>query len=199
MAAASILPLALFVLTSTITPGGATTLATASGAQFGFRRSIPLLAGISAGLTTLAAVAAAGLSGLLMAAPSLQAAMKVAGTGYMLWLAWKIGRSGPHNLQMDLASPVGFLGGAGLLLMNPKAWAMSTGAAASFSALAAHPLQLAMLLGSAFGSASALSLSIWCVAGLLLAKYLRTKRQWYVVNGTLGALLAASVVPMWLK
>ena len=83
----TILPLALFVVVATGTPGGATTLATASGAQFGFRRSVPLMAGIVAGLASLAAVSAAGLAGLLLAAPSLQIAMKVAGSAYMIWLS----------------------------------------------------------------------------------------------------------------
>lgn len=91
MATASLLPLALFVLTSTLTPGGATTLATASGAAFGFRRSLPLLVGLSAGLATLAGMAATGLSGLLLAAPHLQLAMQLAGTAYLFWLAWKLG------------------------------------------------------------------------------------------------------------
>ena len=198
MAPDSILPLALFALTSTITPGGATTLATTSGAQFGFRRSIPLMAGISAGLAALASIAGAGLSGVLMAAPSLQLAMKIAGTGYLLWLAWKIGRSGPPNLQTEMATPLGFAGGAGLLWLNPKAWAMVTGAAASFAVLAAHPLQLAVLLGSTFGLAAAVSLSIWCFAGLVFARLLRNACQWHAVNATLGAMLAASVIPMWL-
>ena len=198
MAPDSILPLALFALTSTITPGGATTLATTSGAQFGFRRSVPLMAGISAGLAALASIAGAGLSGLLMAAPSLQLAMKIAGTGYLLWLAWKIGGSGPPNLQTEMATPLGFVGGAGLLWLNPKAWAMVTGAAASFAVLAAHPLQLAVLLGSAFGLAAAVSLSIWCFAGLVFARLLRNACQWHAVNATLGAMLAASVIPMWL-
>lgn len=198
MSAAPLFPLALFALTSTLTPGGATTLATASGVQFGFRRSLPLLLGISAGLTTLAAAAAAGLSGLLLAAPSLQSALRLAGTAYLLSLAWKIGRSGPPEPRASLAQPLGALGGACLLWMNPKAWAMTTGAAASFAALAAHPLQLAALLGGAFGLASALSLSLWCAAGLLLARVLRSARQWHAVNAALGVLLAASVVPMWL-
>src|ERR1700730_16962720 len=105
MATDSILPLALMALTSTITPGGATTLATTSGAQFGFRRSIPLMAGISTGLAALASIAGAGLSGLLMSAPWLQLAMKFVGTGYLLWLAWKIGRSGPPDLENKNATP----------------------------------------------------------------------------------------------
>src|SRR5882757_11434401 len=100
----SILPLILFALVSTLTPGGATTLATASGARFGFRRSVPLLAGIAMGLATLAAAAAAGLAGLLLAAPSLQLAMKLAGSAYLLWLAWTIGRGGPPDLTAEAAA-----------------------------------------------------------------------------------------------
>lgn len=195
----TILPLALFVVVSTITPGGATTLATASGAQFGFRRSVPLMTGIAMGLASLAAAAAVGLGGLLLAVPSLQTAMRLAGSAYLLWLAWKIARSGPPNLRADMGVPTSFLGGACLLWLNPKGWAMALGAAASFAALASGPLQLAVLLGSAFGLAAAVSLSLWCLAGLLLARLLRTDRQWRVLNAGLGLLLVASILPMWLE
>jgi threonine/homoserine/homoserine lactone efflux protein len=193
----AILPLVLFALVATSTPGMATTLSTASGAQFGFRRSVPLMAGSAAGLATVAAADAAGLAGLLAAIPSLQLAMKIAGSLYLVWLALKIGRSGPPNLEVAMARPNSFLGGAGLQWMNPKGWAMGLGAAASFAALANGPLQLALLLGAVFGLAAAVSLSLWCVAGTLLARLLRTERQWRVLNITLGLLLAASIIPMW--
>ena len=193
----AILPLVLFALVATSTPGMATTLSTASGAQFGFRRSVPLMAGSAAGLATVAAAGAAGLAGLLAAVPSLQLAMKIAGSLYLIWLALKIGRSGPPNLDVAMARPNSFLGGAGLQWMNPKGWAMGLGAAASFAALANGPLQLALLLGAVFGLAAAVSLSLWCVAGTLLARLLRTERQWRVLNIALGLLLAASIIPMW--
>ncbi|MGF6776732.1 LysE family translocator [Paraburkholderia sp. GAS334] len=195
--ASSVAPLLLFAAVSTVTPGGATTLATASGAQFGFRRSIPLMAGIAVGLALLAAVAAAGLAGVLLAVPALELAMKLTGSAYLLWLAWKIGRSGPPRLDMQLAAPTSFIGGACLLWLNPKGWAMTLGAAASFSVLATGPLRLAALLGSAFGIAAVVSLSLWCVAGMVLARLLKTPRQWRVLNVALGVLLAASIVPMW--
>ena len=197
MTSDTILPLVVFVVVATITPGGATTLATASGAQFGFRRSVPLMAGIALGLATLAAAAAAGLAGLLLAARSLQTAMRLAGSAYLLWLAWKIAGSGPPKLRDDLSVPTSFLGGACLLWLNPKGWAMALGAAASFAALANGPLQLAVLLGSAFGLAAAVSLSLWCLAGLLLARLLRTPWQWRALNAALAVLLVMSIVPMW--
>lgn len=118
----------------------------------------------------------------MLAAPSLQLSMKLAGTAYLFWLAWKIGRSGPPHQQPQLASPLGFLGAAGMLWMNPKAWAMTTGAGASFAGLVDHPMELAVLLGAAFGLAASVSLTIWCLAGLVLARLLRTTTQWHTVN-----------------
>ncbi|WP_206311686.1 hypothetical protein [Streptomyces sp. DASNCL29] len=59
-------------LIATVTPGGATTLATASGAHLGFRRSVPLMAGVAVGLASMAAAAGAGLGGALLAVPWLQ-------------------------------------------------------------------------------------------------------------------------------
>ncbi len=191
-------PLAVFAVVSTITPGGATTLATASGAHFGFRRSVPLMAGIAAGLASMAAAAAAGLAGLLLAEPSLQVAMKAVGSIYLIWLAWTIGRSGPPRRRAGVARPTSFLGGAWMLWHNPKGWAMTIGAAASFAALASGPVRLAVLLGLTFGVAAAASLSIWCMAGQLLARLLRTDRQWRTLNVVLGVLLMASILPMWL-
>lgn len=198
MTPGSLVPLAVFVLVATLSPGGATALATASGASFGYRRSLPLIGGHAAGLAAMAAAAATGLAGLLLALPALQLAMKAAGSLYLLWLAWQIARRGPPVLAGGRGRPSRFAAGLWILWHNPKAWAMTTGAAASFAALADGPLHLALLLGSAFGGAAALSLSLWCGAGLVLARLLRTDRQWRLLNAALGALLALTVVPLWL-
>lgn len=192
------LPLMLFVIVSTGTPGGATTLATASGAHFGYRRSLPMMAGIAAGLASMAAAAAAGLGSVLLALPALQLAMKVLGSFYLLWLAVRIGRGGKPGFDTAVQRPQRFVSGVWMLWHNPKGWAMTLGAAASFAALASGPVTLGALLGVAFGVAAMASLSLWCCAGLLFARVLRTERQWRCVNAGLGLLLAASIVPMWL-
>lgn len=198
MSFAPLVPLALFALVATLSPGGATTLATASGAGFGYRRSLPLIGGIAAGLASMAAAAAAGLAGVLVAIPALQLALKAAGSAYLLWLGWQIaGRGAPRGAGAR-ARPSSFAAGVWMLWHNPKAWAMTTGAAASFAALADGPVHLGLLLGLAFGLSATLSLSLWCGAGLLLARLLRTDRQWRTLNAILGALLALTVVPLWL-
>lgn len=198
MAHASYLPLVLFTLVATMTPGGATTMATASGAHFGVRRSVPLVAGIAIGAAAMAAAAAAGLATALLAVPSLQLLMKVAGTLYLLWLAWKIGHAGMPQSAASTAQPTTFIGGAWMLWHNPKAWAMTMGAAASFDTVASGPMQLAALLGSAFGVAATISLLLWCAAGQVLSRMLRSEWQWRIVNVVLALLLATSIAPMWL-
>jgi len=194
---APILPLVLFVAVATVTPGGATTLATASGVRFGFMRSIPLMLGIATGLASLAAVAALGLGALLLALPSLQTAVKVLGSAYLLWLAWRIAHSGPPDAGNGPARPVTLVNGMLLLWLNPKSWAMTVGAAASFALIASSPNRLAVLLGGAFGVAACASLALWCALGVLLARIFRTPRPWRILNLAMGVLLAASILPTW--
>lgn len=197
MSPESILPLIAFAAISTVTPGATTTLATASGAHFGFRRSLPFMIGVAIGLAGMAVSAAAGLAGLLLAMPSLDFGMKLAGSAYLLWLAVRIGRSGPPHLDRNIAKPTSFLGALWIQLQNPKGWAMTLGAAASFAGLTRDAAELAALLGTVFGVLALISLMLWCVAGLLLARLLRQNWQWRALNVALALALAASILTMW--
>jgi threonine/homoserine/homoserine lactone efflux protein len=194
---AAYLPLLLFAVVSTFTPGAATTLSTASGAHFGFRRSVPLMAGAALGLASMAAAAAAGLASLLLAWPSLQMTMKALGTAYLLWLAIRIARSGAPRAQQGVDQPRSLISGLLILWQNPKGWAMTMSAAGSFSALASGPAHLALILSLTFGGTAAVSLVIWCLTGQILARLLRHDWQWRALNVSLGALLTVSIIPMW--
>ncbi|OSQ39046.1 amino acid transporter [Thalassospira mesophila] len=191
-------PLALFTLVAAISPGGATTLATASGLQYGLARSFPMIFGIAFGMASLAAAAAGGLASLVLASPALHLGLKIVGTAYLLWLAFAIARKGRPPQNTQLANPVSFWGGMGLLWLNPKGWAMTMGAAASFSTLIPNPVNLASWLGAAFGLSAIVSLTLWCSTGVVMARLLKSETQWKVLNIFLGSLLAASVIPIWL-
>ena len=131
--------------------------------------------------------------------------MKVIGSLYLLWLAWRIGKagqpqSGEHmqaNGEGQSSSPIGFITGFALLLLNPKAWAMSFAAGASFVGLADNPILLALIIGGGFALAALTALTLWCLSGVLLAKILRTERQWRAVNITLGFYWWSRFVPLW--
>jgi threonine/homoserine/homoserine lactone efflux protein len=193
-----LISLVTFAIVAAISPGGATTLATASGAQFGMLRSIPLLAGMAAGLGALVGIVAGGLGSAIVSWPQLQVWLRIAGSVYLLWLAWTVGRLGPPQSKPGgPGRPLGFVAGVLLLWMNPKGWTMAVAAAGAYAGLADGPYSLALLLGSVFGTAAALSLTLWCTGGSWLSRMLRTEAQWRAANVILGLLLAASIVPLW--
>jgi threonine/homoserine/homoserine lactone efflux protein len=74
---------------------------------------------------------------------------------------------------------------------------MTGSAAAAYANLASDPSQLAIVMGLSFGIAACASLSAWCVAGSELARRIRNPAHWRIVNGSLGALIFASTIPMW--
>ena len=194
----SLISLLTFAAIATATPGAATVLVVASGARFGFRESVPLLLGMALGLGSLCAGAAAGLGALIQARPELEWAIRALGSGYLLWLAWRVARSGaPNTASATAVKPTGIGGGFLLLALNPKAWTVALSAAAAFSGLTTDLGAMAVMMGGVFAAAAIVSLSLWCAGGLVLARALKTAAQWQVVNGALGALLAGSIAFMW--
>lgn len=197
MASVDILSLLAFVLVATISPGGATALATASGASFGYARSLPLISGIAGGLGTMAAFAALGLSRVLIAFPELQILMRVAGTAYLLWLALRLLRQQAPAAGSHALKPRGMAAGVWLVWHNPKGWAITTSASAAYVGLTRDPTYLAILLGLSFSAMAIFSLSAWCLAGQTIGKKLKTELQWRLLNGTLAAILVLSIIPLW--
>jgi threonine/homoserine/homoserine lactone efflux protein len=187
-----------FAVVATISPGGATTLATASGVRFGFLRSVPLLLGIALGVATLIGLVAGGLGSVVESWPEVRFWLRLLGSAYLLWLALSIGRMGrPGADTAGKAAPMGLAAGFVLLWVNPKGWTMAIAAAGAYAALVDNPFVLGAILGAVFGLAAVTSLALWCAGGSWLAKLLHSDRQWRVANCFLGFLLAASVIPMW--
>jgi threonine/homoserine/homoserine lactone efflux protein len=195
----ALLSMVVLAVATTFTPGPSTLLAAASGARFGVGRTIPLMAGVAAGLASLMIAAAAGLVVLLQAVPSIHVVVKVLGSAYLLWLCWKISRATlADNEPSMLKSPVGFAAGMAVLLANPKAWSMAIAASATYAELVPNATLLAFMLGAVFAVVAILATLFWCAGGVMLGSTLRSARQWKTVNLILAGLTALSIVPLWL-
>src|SRR3546814_8833337 len=126
-----LLPLALFALVTSVTPGPNNILLTASGASFGFRRTVPHMLGISAGFFSLLLVCGLGVGALILAEPVLHTALRVAGAGYLVWLAWPLARAGSAE-TMQRARPQRIHEAARFPYVKLKAWILAVGAVAAF-------------------------------------------------------------------
>jgi len=114
-----------------ITPGPNNVMLTASGATFGFRRTLPHMLGISAGCGIQLLATCAGLGAVFARWPELQAALRWVGALYLLYLGVRMLGSGPAS-ERATARPVTFVEAALFQFLNPKAWIMTLTAATLF-------------------------------------------------------------------
>src|SRR5260370_15470725 len=115
-------PLVLFAAAMCLTPGPNVVMVTASAANFGFRRSIPHILGITFGFGFMVLAVGFGLAGLLQAEPRLHTALKYAGATYLLYLAWRIAQADPAGGHRTPAKPVNFIEPVPLQWCNPTGW-----------------------------------------------------------------------------
>lgn len=188
-----------FLWVAAITPGPNNMLLTASGANFGFLRSLSLLIGIMIGMQVMLLMVAFGVGGLILLYPSLHLLLKVAGSVYLLWLAWKIGSAEYEKLDTDKApaARMPFWQGGLLQLINPKAWLMALGAVASFSLAGDAYRASVMAISIGMALVNVVSGLVWLAFGTLIGRILRSRRAWTLFNLFMGLLTAGCVLLIW--
>ena len=191
-------PLAVFAFVSSITPGPNNIMLTSSGVWFGFLRSIPHMLGITFGFVVLLAICAAGIGSLVIAVPAIHVLLKIAGSGYLLYLAWKLRNMRFSQEDSAHVRPMSFMGAALFQFANPKAWVMAITGASAFLPLV-QPVWLAIAIYClVFGVINLPCVSVWAGAGAMLRRYL-TQPLWRVVFSTVMVLLTIySAVAIWL-
>jgi threonine/homoserine/homoserine lactone efflux protein len=188
-----------FLWVAAITPGPNNMLLTASGANFGFLRSLWLLIGIMIGMQVMLLLVAFGIGGLILLYPALHLVLKIAGSVYLLWLAWKIAMAKYERLDTGTppTAPMPFWQGGLLQLINPKAWLMALGAVASFSLGGEAYRASVMAISFAMALVNLVSGLIWLGFGTLIGRLLRSRRAWTLFNMAMGVLTAACVLLIW--
>jgi len=83
-------PFATYTFVMSITPGPNNVMLTASGANFGFRRTVPHILGIGCGFTAQLLAVCAGLSAVFTRWPALQSTLAWVGAAYLLYLGWQM-------------------------------------------------------------------------------------------------------------
>lgn len=189
-----------FALAMAGTPGPNNTLVTTSGANYGFRRTLPLMAGITLGVVAIM-LAVGAVGSPLVRHPVVEPVVRWVGLAYLLWLAWRIATAQPEvpgaGAALRRSRPMTFLQGALFQFVNPKLWALVAGAVATYGSTAgtASPIAVAAAFGLVLGIATAASTVAWTLVGVGVGRVIRTERHMRLFNWLMAAVLLASLVP----
>ncbi|WP_110707275.1 LysE family translocator [Salinicola sp. CR57] len=185
---------ALFSISMTGTPGPNNVMLTASGALYGYRRTLPHIFGIMAGCFVLFMAVALGLGVLFERFPVIQQGLRIVGAVYLLYLAWKIAKAPPPNLAArEGAKPLTAWQAAVFQFVNPKAWVMGIALIAGFMPADGPLLANALVLSAFMEVVGFFCISCWAGFGMALGRLLKTPRAWRIFNGAMGLATAACV------
>ena len=194
--ASSLLPLATFIFVSSITPGPNNVMLTASGANFGYQRSMPHMLGISVGATFMLLLVGAGLGAAFARWPQLYTMLQWVGAAYLIWLAWKIATSGQVQAGQAKPRPFNFWQAAAFQWVNPKAWLMSVGVVAAYTS--PHTYWASLTLGAlVMLVVNYPCISVWTLFGSVIGRWLQSPRALQRFNGAMAVLLLLSLYPLF--
>lgn len=193
-----LLPLLAFVFVSTITPGPNNFLLATSGIKFGIKASISHVIGIHFGVYLLVVLCGLGLGQVLIAFPEAVLALKVFGTAYLIYLAWKIlgFKLGEGELEAT-GRPMTLLQALVFQFSNPKAWMMATTGLNISIGIDGSMVTAVMALGLSFASLGLFCNFLWLCVGASLQKLWREPTYQKTINGLLALLTILTIVMFW--
>jgi threonine/homoserine/homoserine lactone efflux protein len=185
-----------YVIIMSVTPGPNNMMLATSGVQFGLRRTLPHLVGISGGLGMLVFLISSLLSCTLTLLEAVRLPLALAGCVYLLWLSRKIAQAARPE-GASIAKPLGLIGAALFQWFNPKVWVMVLNIALFFTP-SGRELDAgnALLLASACALINLPCIGIWAIAGDRLRRVLSTQRGLMLFNLGMALLMAATA--LWL-
>ncbi|SEP96055.1 Threonine/homoserine/homoserine lactone efflux protein [Loktanella sp. DSM 29012] len=185
-----------FAFVSSVTPGPNNLMLMASGANYGFRRTIPHMFGISLGHSFMVAMIGLILLRVFTAYPVLNTILTVLAVLYMSWLSWKIATAVPPEASQVKGKPFTFLQAAAFQWVNPKAWVMGITAITAFAPQDRPVWVGSLIVAGVFLLSNLPAITIWAALGVQVRRFLGTARRLRAFNVTMAALLMASLIPM---
>jgi len=190
---ALVLPLMVFTLTATTTPGPNNILLSANGAHFGFRASMPFVLGIRLGNILLVLFLSLGLGALFTKYPEAQQLLKVLCIGYMFYLAIKIALASPAVNSDKKAQPLSFWHGAGFQFINPKAWMTGLTCLSAFTLAGDAYFTSVFMVILAWSITGTFGSLVWVCCGVAVQRLLKTPRHWQIFNAVLALATLSSI------
>ena len=187
------LPLILFGIATAFTPGPNNILSSYSGFNFGFKKTIPLMLGVILGWTTMLTVMASGLIIIFQKYIFLQSIIKILGTIFLIYLAYKIAFNSANDSE-NIKKPVLFFDTFLFQFINPKGVMVAMIAVSTFIDVQNNYLRDATIVIITYFFMAVFSVSSWCLLGKYLRKFATSKNFIKKFNYIMSFLLIVCVI-----
>lgn len=188
------LALVLFAFVSSVTPGPNNIMLLASGANFGFIKTIPHMLGISIGHVFMTILIGTLIMEIFKLYPITFIILKIFCGIYLIYFAWKIATISINKEDKSTGKPFSFYQAAIFQWVNPKAWAMSLTAITIYAP--EKNFFSVVIVAIIFGFVNLPCVSIWTVFGQRLRKFLNTNKRLKLFNYIMAILLIMTLYPI---
>jgi len=193
-----LIPMMIFALIGAITPGPVNLVAAGTGARYGTLRAMPHVFGATLGYTLVVFLSGAGMGELIRRYPLILDGLRFAGAALLLYLAWKIATAEPTvRTDESLEQAPRLIQGALLQLLNPKAWLVAITGVSLFVTLQPDPSGYLLLFCAVSFLACLIGVGCWAWAGQLIGRFLAGARSQVRFYRLMGALLASTVITLF--
>ncbi len=187
-----LLPLMSYCLVMSATPGPNNVMLATTGANFGGRGALPVILGIQAGMFVQTLLMCLGLGSVFVAYPVAQQALRIAGSLYLIFLAWKL--SGASVGGAQAAKAVSFAQAATFQALNPKSWVKAVTVASVFMPAGQNTTVNALLVAAIGTLVGAPCNAMWAWFGVSIRRFLQDPRKQRIFNLTMAAILLVLAV-----
>lgn len=192
------IPLFVFSSIAAFTPGPNNLMVAASGMNYGFKRTLPHIIGVSLGFPVMLLCVIFGAGTLITQFPIAREVMRAASAIFIFYFAWKIATA-ETDLSLDKpGQPLTLWQGALFQWVNPKGWAVAIAVAALYAPGGLSDWDRAAYMAMLFFAITVACTSCWTSFGTVIRKFLQNpkKRQW--VNWIMAVTLVLTMIPIFL-
>lgn len=191
-----ILALTSYMSVMSITPGPNNIMLASSGVNFGFRRTLPHMLGISLGCAFQLFITAVLLGHILVWLGNIRGLLAMLGCTYLLYLSWKLAHSAAPGSSNIASQPLGFIEAALFQWINPKAWVMVINAAILFMPQQEGAIPAALTLSLLTALVNLPCIAVWALGGDRLRHHLQQPQRLRLFNLCMAMLMATTAVWM---
>ena len=185
----------LFVSIVSMTPGPNNLLLAASGANFGFFKTLPHMCGVIVGFALMVVASGFGLGIILIEFPQVILPMKIMSVSFLIYLSWRIATGGAHVVE-GKSQPLSFLPAVLFQTINPKGISFLLSIMGAQVSEAEPLLPQLIPLFILLPTFTVLSAVTWTTFGAAIGRFMQSQQALKIFNAIMASLLMICVIPI---